>query len=297
MSQLIDEQIEENLRFCEELLKRNPGFVPVEEEWGGDVYKSPLQDNAVASAVTPPLSPQIDTPPVAKTPLRDSGVASAAKPPLSPKIEPLPRVAEPPSPAAESVVVIPAASGMDLLKEEPEQREHRSILRTVASFLICTVIAFLLGILITKFVANHTMVDGSSMEPALQNGDNLIVEKISYLTGKPDRFDIIVFKQNENTCYIKRVVGLPGERIQIQNGKTYVNGKPIYDAFGDGDMDDGGIASKEITLGQDEYFVLGDNRDGSEDSRNEKVGPVKAEQIEGRAWFRITPLQHFGILE
>lgn len=275
MSQLIDEQIEENVRFCEELLKRNPGFVPVEEEWGGDAH---------------------ETPPVVKTPLQDSGIASAVKPPLSPKIETPPPVAKTP-PVAEPVVVIPAASGMDLLKEEPEQSEQRSVFKTVASFLICTAIAFLLGILITKFVANHTMVDGSSMEPALQNGDNLIVEKISYLAGDPDRFDIIVFKQNENTCYIKRVVGLPGERIQIQNGKTYVNGKPIYDAFGDGDMDDGGIASKEITLGQDEYFVLGDNRDGSEDSRSEKVGPVKAEQIEGRAWFRITPLQNFGILE
>lgn len=272
MSQLIDEQIEENVRFCEELLKRNPGFVPVEEEWGGDAYESPLQDSDVASAAKPPLSPKIETPPAAEPPHQHSDVA-------------------------EPVVVIPAASGMDLLKEEPEQPEQRSILKTVASFLICTAIAFLLGILITKFVANHTMVDGSSMEPALQNGDNLIVEKISYLAGDPDRFDIIVFKQNENTCYIKRVVGLPGERIQIQNGKTYVNGKPIYDAFGDGDMDDGGIASKEITLGQDEYFVLGDNRDGSEDSRSEKVGPVKAEQIEGRAWFRITPLQNFGILE
>lgn len=270
MSQLIDEQIEENVRFCEELLKRNPGFVPVEEEWGGDAYEPPLQDSDIASAVKPLDIPKMETPPP---------------------------VVEPPSPIAEPVAVIPAASGMDLLKEKPEHPEQRSIFKTVASFLICTAIAFLLGILITKFVANHTMVDGSSMEPALQNGDNLIVEKISYLAGDPERFDIIVFKQNENTRYIKRVVGLPGERIQIQNGKTYVNGKPIYDAFGDGDMDDGGIASKEITLGQDEYFVLGDNRDGSEDSRNEKVGPVKAEQIVGRAWFRITPLQHFGVLE
>lgn len=290
MSQLIDEQIEENVRFCEELLKRNPGFVPVEEEWGGDAYEPPLQDSDIASAAKPPQTPKIETPPVVETPLQDSDVASAVKPPRTPKIETPPPVAEP-------VAVIPAASGMDLLKEKPEHPEQRSIFKTVASFLICTAIAFLLGILITKFVANHTMVDGSSMEPALQNGDNLIVEKISYLAGDPERFDIIVFKQNENTRYIKRVVGLPGERIQIQNGKTYVNGKPIYDAFGDGDMDDGGTASKEITLGQDEYFVLGDNRDGSEDSRNEKVGPVKAEQIVGRAWFRITPLQHFGVLE
>lgn len=263
MSQLIDEQIEENVRFCEELLKRNPGFVPAEEEWGRNAYEPPALDNDVTKTVKPHESPKSETPPL----------------------------------AFEPVAVIPAASGGDLINEEPEQPEKRNVFRTAVSFLICTAIAFLLGILITKFVANHTMVDGSSMEPALQDGDNLIVEKISYLAGDPDRFDIIVFKQDENTRYIKRVVGLPGERIQIEDGKIFINGKPVYDAYGDGDMDDGGIASKEITLGQDEYFVLGDNRDGSEDSRNEKVGPVKAGQIEGRAWFRITPLQHFGVLE
>lgn len=247
MSQLIDEQIEENVRFCEELLKRNPEFVPVEEEWGSDAAEP----------------------------------AIVAEPPLS----------------FEPVAVIPAASGSDLKKEKPEQSEKRSVFKTAVSLLICSAIAMVLGILITKFVANHTMVDGSSMEPALQNGDNLIVEKISYLAGDPERFDIVVFKQNEDTRYIKRVVGLPGERIKIENKKIYINGKPLYDAFGDGDMDDAGIASKELSLGQDEYFVLGDNRDGSEDSRSEKVGPVKSGQIEGRAWFRITPLKHFGVLE
>ena len=85
--------------------------------------------------------------------------------------------------------------------------------------------------------------------------------------------------------------------MRIEEGKIYINGAPIYDAYGDGTMEDGGIAEETITLGSDEYFVLGDNRDSSEDSRDEKVGPVKAEKIIGRAWLRVTPFERFGLIE
>lgn len=134
------------------------------------------------------------------------------------------------------------------------------------------------------------------MQPALQNGNHLIVEKISYLMGEPERFDIIVFEHSENVNYIKRVIGLPGEQVQIREGKIYINDKPIYDQYGDGSMDNAGIAGEKLTLGPEEYFVLGDNREGSEDSRSETVGLVRADKIIGRAWLRILPVNEFGFL-
>lgn len=134
------------------------------------------------------------------------------------------------------------------------------------------------------------------MEPALKDGDNLVVEKVSYLFGSPDRFDIIVFEQSENVNYIKRVIGLPGESVRIAEGKIYINDKPIFDAYSNGSQMDSGLAENTVTLGSDEYFVLGDNRNGSEDSRNPNVGAVKSDQIVGKAWLRVTPLEMFGLL-
>lgn len=134
------------------------------------------------------------------------------------------------------------------------------------------------------------------MQPTLKNENHLVVEKISYLFGEPERFDIIVFEHSANANYIKRVIGLPGEQVQISEGKIYINDKPIYDEYGDGSMDDAGIAGEKLTLGPEEYFVLGDNREGSEDSRSETVGPVSADKIIGRAWLRILPANEFGLL-
>ena len=160
---------------------------------------------------------------------------------------------------------------------------------------------YLLGVLcltwlVIHFVGQRTEVEGASMEATLSEGDNLIVDKITYRFSDPKRFDIIVFEHSERTNYIKRVIGLPGERVRIEGGKIYINDKPIYDPYSDGSLSDGGIASQTITLGSDEYFVLGDNRDSSEDSRSKNVGPVKAGKIKGRAWLRVTPLDQLGFL-
>jgi signal peptidase I len=134
------------------------------------------------------------------------------------------------------------------------------------------------------------------MEPALKNEDQLIIEKVSYLMGDPERFDIIVFKYNETTNYIKRIIGLPGETIQIKDEKIYINGRAVFDKYGNGVMTDGGIAEEELVLGNDEYFVLGDNRNASKDSRDSDVGAVKRSQIIGKAWLRIMPFDSFGTI-
>lgn len=277
MEQMTEDQIEDNVRYCEELLRNNPDFISEEEsDWWepATAEHAPVPENR--SPVVPPEQ-TVRQEPIPQPALHFEPVQSPTPP--------------------DAVTQIPLTSGIQRPEETVEESQTGSVFKLLRSLLICAAIALAAGILITKFIANHTMVEGSSMEPALKDGDNLIVEKVSYLFGDPARFDIIVFKQSENINYIKRIIGLPGERVRIEEGKIYINDNPIFDPYGDGSLTDGGLAENTVTLGSDEYFVLGDNRDGSEDSRNKNVGSVKESQILGKAWFRVTPFQQFGFLD
>ena len=153
--------------------------------------------------------------------------------------------------------------------------------------------------LIVKFVGVRTEVIGTSMTPTLQDGDNLIVEKVTYYFRDPQRYDIIVFPYPEDPSrhYIKRIIGLPGETVQIIDGYVYINGELLDEHYGNAVMNNAGIAAEPITLGEDEYFVLGDNRNNSEDSRYAAVGNIKRSQIDGRAWLRIWPFSDIGFLK
>ena len=162
-------------------------------------------------------------------------------------------------------------------------------------------IAFVLVLtwVIITFVGQRTRVDGRSMMNTLHDRDNLIVEKLSYRFSDPKRFDIIVFPPTgKKEYYIKRIIGLPGETVQIdENGNIYINGELLEENYGAETIQNPGRAAKPITLGDDEYFVMGDNRNNSKDSRSEEVGNVKRSQIIGRAWLRIWPLNKFGLLK
>lgn len=162
-------------------------------------------------------------------------------------------------------------------------------------------IAFVLVLtwVIITFVGQRTRVDGRSMMNTLHDGDNLIVEKLSYRFSDPKRFDIIVFPPTgKKEYYIKRIIGLPGETVQIdENGNIYINGELLEENYGAETIQNPGRAINPIMLGEDEYFVMGDNRNNSKDSRSEEVGNVKRSQIIGRAWLRIWPLNKFGLLK
>ena len=156
--------------------------------------------------------------------------------------------------------------------------------------------------LVIQFVGQRTEVDGSSMEPTLSHGDNLIVDKISYRFRDPERFDIIVFpfRYKENTYYIKRIIGLPGETVQIdEQGNIYIDGEKLEESYGREIIkpENIGIAAEPVTLGEDEYFVMGDNRNNSTDSRTEVVGNIRRDEIIGRAWVRVWPVSKFGVLK
>lgn len=155
---------------------------------------------------------------------------------------------------------------------------------------------YLLGILIatmliTSFVCTKTVVEGTSMSPTLSDGDRLLVDKLSYRFNTPKRYDVIVFPlvYSRNEYVVKRIIGMPGETVRIDNsGKIYINDKEIADKYFDGQFD-AGIAEKGLVLGREEYFVLGDNRTESIDSRSESIGLIRKSTIVGRVWLRMYP--------
>ena len=140
---------------------------------------------------------------------------------------------------------------------------------------------------------------GDSKKPVLQNGDVVLVNRIVYNASRPKRGDIIVFKPkgNENShYYIKRIIGLPGETVEIIENHVYINGEKLKEDYKTTDINDVGIVSEEMQLASDEYFVLGDDRENSEDSRNADVGNVKRSYIYGKAWFVVSPKKDFGFV-
>lgn len=162
------------------------------------------------------------------------------------------------------------------------------------------VLVFVCIYILPNYVIQRTIVDGSSMENTLFNGDHLYVEKLSYRFNKLKRFDIIVFYpygRASKDYYVKRIIGLPGETVQIKGSDIYINGTILKENYGKDPIIDPGRAAEPIKLGSDEYFVLGDNRTVSKDSRSEEVGNVKKKNIGGRAILRIKPLSRFGTLK
>lgn len=179
-----------------------------------------------------------------------------------------------------------------------QEAKQTNMVREILSWVVYFGVVILLTYLIIHFVGQRTVVDGRSMNPTLNDGDNLIVEKISYRFRDPERFDIIVFPYDDSHYYIKRIIGLPGETVQIDlDGTIYINGEILEEDYGKETILDPGRAINPITLGDDEYFVLGDNRNNSKDGRNELVGNIRRDDIIGRAWVRIWPLSDFGVLK
>lgn len=175
----------------------------------------------------------------------------------------------------------------------------KGVMRELFGWIVYIAIVVGLTYLIITYVGQRTRVDGSSMNPTLTDGDNLIVDKISYRFHDPERYDIIVFpwSEEEKIYYIKRIIGLPGETVQVKDGEVYINGERLGEHYGAEVMESAGIAENPIVLGDDEYFLLGDNRNHSSDSRDPSVGIVSRDRLMGKAWVRIWPLNSVGVIK
>lgn len=171
--------------------------------------------------------------------------------------------------------------------------------KEILSWISCFAIAILAALFIVTFVGQRVQVDGHSMEDTLQDRDNLICDKVSYRFSDPERFDIVVIYPEEgNTSkrWIKRIIGLPGETVRIdEEGNIYINGEILEEDYGRETIEDPGLAAEEITLGEDEYWCMGDNRNHSSDSR--VIGPVTRDRIVGKASLRIYPFSKFGFVD
>ena len=160
-------------------------------------------------------------------------------------------------------------------------------------------VVFAFAAFVLKFVGQRSVVDGSSMNDTLYDGESVWVNKFTYRFNDPERFDIIVFpyEYSEDTYFIKRIIGLPGETVQILlDGTILINGEVLEENYGKETIraDRIGTAIVPITLGENEYFVLGDNRNDSMDSRYPNVGPITKDQMIGKAVFRLFPITKIG---
>lgn len=202
-------------------------------------------------------------------------------------------------------------------KAEETEKKEGNLMKEIIGDIIYVAVICLIVYLILHFVGQRTQVNGDSMDTTLADGQSLIMDKLSYRFHDPERFDIVIFPGPEeeiespgiidsllgrgtaNPYFIKRVIGLPGETVQIKDGKVYIDGKELKeDVYGITDyIDEAGIAEEPLTLKSDEYFCLGDNRPVSFDSRYEEVGPVGRNEFVGKVWIRIWPLNLFGKVE
>jgi len=164
----------------------------------------------------------------------------------------------------------------------------QSLVRDVIETLLLTLFIFL----VVNTLTGRFQVRGSSMEPSLHDGQYLIVSRLSYWLGEPQRGDIVVFEPPNGASedYIKRIVGLPGEQIEVRDGAVWVNGLRLDEPFVTSRVSYSG----SWQLGPDEYFVLGDNRANSSDSHS--WGPLPRENIVGKAWLCYWPPQHWGLV-
>lgn len=150
------------------------------------------------------------------------------------------------------------------------------------------------------FFGQKVSTVGDSMNPVLSNGDAVLVNRIVYNAMRPRRGDVVVFKPggNKNShYYIKRIIGLPGETVEIIENGIFIDGERIEEEYETSEISDVGIAAEKIELGENEYFVLGDDRENSVDSRSEDVGNVERKDIYGKAWFVVSPIKHIGFIK
>ncbi len=201
-------------------------------------------------------------------------------------------------------------SNADAVRDKYEQDQRylrpdpgplkKSLLRRILSWVFQLVIVVMIAYVLVYFFGQTRTNVGQSMDTTLSGGDVVLINVLGYQIGSPARGDIISFKPNGNGSShssIKRVIGLPGETIQISDGMIQIDGQTYLEQRSFPSITDPGIASEPIKLSDTQYFVLGDNRNNSEDSRFAEIGLVSSDMIEGKVWFVLSPREHFGFLD
>lgn len=176
------------------------------------------------------------------------------------------------------------------------ENESHAKLRHIVKWIVDLSVVLVFALFCVRFLMVQRPVTGHSMEPSLNNGDVVLVNEICYNFFEPERYDVVLFSSGEDKekLYMKRVIGLPGETVQIEDGNLLVNGNVLNDA---GTVTIPGLAEEPVILGDREYFLLGDNRDSSEDSRFPNVGNVLLNDMIGKVWLKISPLKELHLIK
>ncbi len=174
---------------------------------------------------------------------------------------------------------------------QKKEKVTPKLLGEIFSWIFVTVLAIAISFALVIAFGMQVKVIGDSMEPSLYNGQSVLVDRALSKIASPNAGDIVVFLPNGNInshYYVKRIVAVPGDQVQITDGFLYINGKAVEEDTDIFDkMEDAGIAAGGLKLGSGEYFVLGDNRNSSEDSRSANIGIVKQSMMIGKAWFKL----------
>lgn len=188
-----------------------------------------------------------------------------------------------------------------LSQKQKRIQKIKSVLFQFGAWLLGLCIVIVLGIMSVRYFGMKTVIIDESMNPVLQNEDVVLVNKFSYMIGKPKRMDVVTLKigTSENSpSYVRRIIGLPGETVRIENGRIYIDDEVIDIPFNDAAIEDAGVADEGIALADDEYFVLCDDYNNSrDDSRLDSIGTIDSEQIIGKVWLRRAPLSRFGFIK
>ena len=188
--------------------------------------------------------------------------------------------------------------------EEFGARKRKLPVRVIFTLLFVVVGLSLILFALSPFLCEAIKVESGAMSPSISITDTVGVNHLAYLLLPPSRGDIILFHtaQGDNasasdaSSSIRRIVGLPGETVQIMDGTVYINGYPLDERYRSGEMNYGGTAASALTLNSDEYFVMADNRSNNSDSRDSTVGPVSGSEIDGKVWIRLKPYERFGLI-
>lgn len=170
-----------------------------------------------------------------------------------------------------------------------EKKKNNKKIASFLGYVFWAFLAVLLAFVLVYSIGIKTSVVGSSMAPELYNGQEILINRLSYNFVNPKRGDVIVFRPNGNEnahLYVKRVIGVPGDTVQIMNGVLYLNGEAMPQLFGDR-IADSGVAYEELIIPEDEFFVMGDNCNNSEDSRSANLGNIRKDFIYGKAWLHM----------
>lgn len=176
------------------------------------------------------------------------------------------------------------------------RNEEDNRLRRLVHWVVDVIVVIAFAWFLVYAYGTQIPIAGHSMTPLLESGDVVLMNRLTYDFGKPGRFDVVVFEREDKKLNVKRVIGLPGETVQIRGGQVYIDGRLLDEPEGLCFISLAGIADQPVKLLENEYFLLGDNRDSSEDSRFSNVGNVNGKQILGKVWIRVLPLSNLGFL-